>query len=134
MRLNLFFLCVSALERVISTRSRHQVTGHEMWLINRFGKAICKLFAGKDVRAQKSLLHELVYNALDSLDDGLDYLRFVETYQQYISALSGDESEIVCSILLKMTSRYRCTQQEISHLHELMAGSKHWQHYYREYC
>lgn len=134
MRLNLFFLCVSALERVISTRSRHQITGHEMWRINLFGKAICKLVAGKNVSAQKSLLHELIYNALDSLDDGLDYLRFVETYPQYISALSGDDSELVCSILLKMTSRYRCTQQESSHLDELMAGSKHWQHYYREYC
>jgi hypothetical protein len=108
-----------------------------MWRINLLGKAICKLVAGKNVSAQKSLLHELVYNALDSLDDGLDYLRFVEMYPQYISALSGDDPELACEYLNEMV--YRCSDAEdtgylFEYLFDMMAKSKHGDHYYAEYC
>ena len=134
MRIALIDLFVAALERVISTRSRHPLYGYEMRHINRIGKKICRRVAGKNVRAQKSFMHAVIYNTLDSLTDGLDYLRFVETYPQYVSALAGDDSERACGILLDMMRLYRCTGEESTHLDELMAESKHWQHHYREYC
>ncbi len=134
MRTTLIDLFVAALERVISTKSRHPLYGYEMRHINRIGKEICKRVAGKNVRAQKSFLHAVIYNALDSLIDGLDYLRFVATYPQYVSALAGDDPDRACGILLDMVRLYRCTSEELAHLDDLMAQSKHWQHYYREYC
>jgi hypothetical protein len=134
MKTILIDLFVAALQRVISTRSLHPLYGYEMRQINRIGKNICRRVAGKNVRAQKSFMHAVIYNTLDSLTDGLDHLRFVETYPQYIDALAGDDSERACGILLDMMRLYRCTGEESTHLGELMAGSKHWQHYYREYC
>jgi hypothetical protein len=101
--------------------------------INSLGRFLARRIAHRPRGLNPSAIVWVVWNALDGLMNGLDYLDYVETYSDYADALAGDNSERACLLLNDML--YRCSDAEdTTYLTDMMAESKHWQHYYREYC
>lgn len=101
--------------------------------INFLGRFLARRIAHRPRGFNPSALVWIVWNALDGLMNGLDYLDYVETYSDYVDALAGDNSERACLLLNHML--YRCSDAEdTTYLTDMMAESKHWQHYYCEYC
>jgi hypothetical protein len=52
---------------------------------------------------------------------------------RFLDALEGDDPELACGYLDEMV--YRCSDAEdTGYLFDMMAKSKHGDHYYAEYC
>jgi len=101
--------------------------------INVLGRFLARRIANRPRCGNPSTFVWVVWNALDGLMNGLDYLDYVEMYGEYIDALEGDDAELACGYLDEMV--YRCSDAEdCGYLFDMMANSKHGDHYYAEYC
>jgi hypothetical protein len=97
--------------------------------INALGRFLARRIANRS----ESTFVLIVLDALDGLMNGLDYIDYVEMYGEYIDALEGDDAELACGYLDEMV--YRCSDAEdCGYLFDMMAKSKHGDHYYAEYC
>ena len=119
-------------ERLISTNVRRYNT--DMWKLNALGRFLCRFVAKNYVGERKSVLFVIFWNALDSMIDGLDYMRYCDMYREFLVALEGDDSEHASELLMKMSCRYECTSNELGKLYGLIGETKHWKHFYRHYC
>jgi hypothetical protein len=119
-------------KRLISTNVRRYNT--DMWKLNALGRFLCRFVAKNYVGKRKSVLFVIFWNALDSMIDGLDYMKYCDMYREFLVALEGDDSEHASELLMKMTCRYDCDANELGKLYGLIGETKHWKHFYCHYC